>query len=327
MRYDELAFFNSQLAKMLDGGIPLEGALARLSKDMRKGRLRKEVELLRSSLESGTPIAEALEARDLPELYKRMVKIGAESNDLPGILQMLSDHYRRTGLAWTRLKGLMVYPAMVLLTALAFSLFFAFFLGPALSDGMGEWGMNTGRLTVVQAIRIKVLVPPFILLSAVAVGVVAVSFRSLRNRLRWRLPAFKDASVAQAASTMAMMLRGGSNLADCTQLLAEVESGCPAGHEIARWQARLAEGKTAFADIAAGGRFFPPMFVWMVDGAGEDMAAGFENAAEVYHARASHGIEMMLYGAMPVSVLLLGSMLLGQSASMMVMVVRFLEMI
>jgi type II secretory pathway component PulF len=46
---------------------------------------------------------------------------------------------------------------------------------------------------------------------------------------------------------------------------------------------------------------------------GENVAAGFQKAAEIYQARASYRIEIALYGALPVSILLLGEMVLWQA--------------
>src|SRR5450759_2742361 len=95
MNYDEFAFFNQQLAAMLRDGIPLEGALKQLCKGMRGGLLRTQVERLEADLSRGTPLREALDRSDVPEFYRRMVEIGARSNDLPGMLTMLADHYHR----------------------------------------------------------------------------------------------------------------------------------------------------------------------------------------------------------------------------------------
>ena len=58
MKYDELAFFNQQLAAMLRDGMPLEGALRRLCEDMRAGPLRSELQALEAELAKGTPMAE-----------------------------------------------------------------------------------------------------------------------------------------------------------------------------------------------------------------------------------------------------------------------------
>ena len=66
MSYDELAFFNQQLAAMLREGIPLEAALKQLSSGMRTGSFRAELEELQDDLARGTPLADALKRRSLP---------------------------------------------------------------------------------------------------------------------------------------------------------------------------------------------------------------------------------------------------------------------
>ena len=117
MNYDEFAFFNQQLAAMLREGIPLEGSLKQLCAGMKTGLLRAELSLLGEDLASGMPLNQALARRKLPDFYARMVEIGARSNDLPGVLTLLADHYHAANALWTRLKGLMVYPLLVLLVS------------------------------------------------------------------------------------------------------------------------------------------------------------------------------------------------------------------
>src|SRR3954471_23925763 len=129
MKYDEFAFFNQQLAAMLRDGIPLEGALRRLCEEMRHGALRDELQALESDLAKGTPMADALRSRQLPELYKRMILVGVKSGDLPGALTMLADYFQRQNNVWTRLKGLMMYPFIVLSVAFILSCFLSYILG------------------------------------------------------------------------------------------------------------------------------------------------------------------------------------------------------
>lgn len=114
MKWDEFAFLNQQLAGMLRAGIPLEGGLRELSQTMRRGKLRDELEALRKDLEVGTPVSEALGKRNLPELYVRLAQAGAAGGDLPGTLILLADYYDRMAITMARLKGLMVYPLLVL---------------------------------------------------------------------------------------------------------------------------------------------------------------------------------------------------------------------
>src|SRR5437016_7577323 len=125
---------------MLRDGIPLEGALKQLSPGMGVGALRDEVQQLEKDLSRGTPLKEALGRRRLPVFYIRMLEIGARSNDLPGVLTLLADHYHRTNALWTRLKGLMVYPLLVVLTSLALTIMLAIVFGHFMTDFMQAFG-------------------------------------------------------------------------------------------------------------------------------------------------------------------------------------------
>src|SRR5438105_2718164 len=125
MNYDEFAFFNQQLASLLREDIPLEGALKQLGASLNSEPLRTQVQALAEDLARGTPLPDALAHRDLPIFYRRMVEIGARSNDLPGMLNLLADHYQRANTLWVRLKGLMVYPVIVVVAALCLTLILA----------------------------------------------------------------------------------------------------------------------------------------------------------------------------------------------------------
>ena len=69
------------------------------------------------------------------------------------------------------------------------------------------------------------------------------------------------------------------------------------------------------------------MFLWLVRKGGEDLAAGFQKASEIYQARAAYRIEMALYGALPVSVLLLGLMVFWEVAPVFQSLIMFMNML
>jgi type II secretory pathway component PulF len=308
MKNDEFAFFNQQLAAMLRDGIPLEGALRRLCQEMRAGSLRTELQTLEADLAKGTPMADALQPRQLPELYKRMILVGVKSGDLPGALTMLADYFQRQNSTWTRLKGLMVYPIIVLIAAFLLACFLSFILATFL------WGnfaflANNSHVPVVWA---GLWVSPLFLGMAVLTALVAVFVPSIRRKLRWRLPTFKEASLAQVASAMRLMLKNGVPLADALSFLGQLESGTIAAKEIAQWRERLISGNGKFSEMAGSSRVFPPLFVWTVAQSGEDLALGFQSAADLYQNRAIYRSEMLLYSILPCSVLMLASMIIIQ---------------
>ena len=323
MNDDEFAFFNHQLAAMLRDGIPLEGALRRLCADMRDGALKTELQSLEAGLAKGTPLREAARAGRLPELYQRLLEVGAQSNDLPGVLTLLADHYQRRHSLVTRLKGLMVYPMIVLCSAFLLSCFLGYLLGtlvwPSL-EAITQHGSTSAARTLLW-------LSPVVLGLVMIVALVVLAVPIARRAMRWRMPAFKESSLAQVASAMSLMLRSGVPLDQALALVERLEQGTRAGPELAAWRQRLAAGHGKFSDLAEPGRAFPPLFVWLVARGGDDLAAGFQKAAEIFQGRAKHRAEMMLYSALPVSILALGIMIISQTQPVFVTLVRFMNMI
>ena len=318
MNQDEFGFFNQQLAAMLRDGIPLEGALRRLCEEMSRGRLRTELQLLEADLAKGTPLGDALAARQLPDLYKGLMIVGVKSGSLPAALTLLADYYQRQNNLWTRLKGLMVYPMIVLFAAFAVSGMFAFIwlrvVGPVwleFHQGVLTGAQLPAATRVVMPLLQNLWVFPVTFGLLFLLGLTILVVPAFRERARWRLPAFKEASVSRVASSLHLLLKGGVHLPEAIRLVERLEGG-KAAADLGRWSQNLAGGRTKFSEVAAGNRVFPPLFVWLVSNAGEDIATGFQRAAEIYQSRAGYRTELALYAALPVAVLFLGAIILSE---------------
>jgi len=295
--------------------------LRRLCEEMRRGALRDELQALEADLAKGTPIADALAARRLPELYKRMVLVGVKSGDLPGALTMLADYFQRQSNLWARLKGLMVYPLIVLSVAFLLSCFLAYILGAFIWNNLQSL---IGRPTIPTVSAGLWMSPVFIGLALVAI-LVGIAVSPARRRLRWRLPAFREASLAQVASAMWLMLKNGVPLDDALALVGQLEKGTGAEREIAQWRQRLASGQGKFSEMATASKTFPALFTWTVAQSGEDLTTGFRRAAELFHSRALYRTELLLYSALPCSILALAAMIISQIQPVFAALVAFLN--
>ena len=332
MKSDEFAFFNQQLAAMLRDGIPLEGALRRLCQEMRVGTLRAELQALEADLARGTPMADALQPRQLPELYKRMILVGVKSGDLPGALTMLADYFQRQNSVWMRLKSMMVYPLIVMFVAFLISLALAclwtFVIGPSMGNVFGGMGVSLPAATIFAFETLQTIWVFPVVLGALFLLLTAIVFVPvLRGRFLWRLPAFKEASVSRIAASLALLLKNGVRLPEAIGLVEQLENSAAAAGDLQRWQHNLAAGTAKFSEIAAVNRMIPPMFVWIVASAGEDLAAGFNRAAEVYHARAIYRTEIALYSVLPIASLFLGAVVLSQAFLVISMFLPFIAML
>ena len=332
MKYDELAFFNQQLAAMLRDGIPLEGALRRLCDEMRRGKLRDELQALEADLAQGTPMADALLPRQLPELYKRMILVGIKSNDLPGALTMLADYFQRQNSVWTRLKSMMTYPLIVMFVAFLISTVLAFIwthvIGPSMENVFGGMGIQLPAATIFAFSTLQAIWVFPVLLGLLFLLAAAIVFQpALRGKFLWRLPAFKEATVSRIASSLALLLKNGVNLPDAVGLVEQLETSTAAVADLQQWQKKLAVGTAKFSEVAAVNRMIPPLFVWVVASAGEDLAAGFNRAAEIYHSRAIYRTEVALYSVLPIASLFLGAIVLSQAFLVISMFLPLIAMI
>lgn len=318
MKYDEFAFFNQQLAAMLRDGIPLEGALRRLCQEMRAGALRNELQALEADLARGTPMADALAPRQLPELYKRMILVGVKSGDLPGALTMLADYFQRQNQVWTRLKSMMTYPLIVLLVALLISLVlsgaWAWVIGPAFKEIFGGMGIRLPAFTIfVFATLDSIWAFPAAIFIILMATLSVIFLPAIREKILWRLPAFKEATVSRIASSIHLLLKNGVNLPDAIGVTEQLETSPQAVADLRGWQQKLAGGTAKFSEVTAGNRLVPPMFTWLVSGAGENLAEGFKRASEIYHARAIYRTEVALYTVLPLASLFLGAVVISQA--------------
>jgi len=321
MKTDEFAFFNHQLAAMLRDGIPLEGALQRLCAEMSAGALRTELQALSDDLSRGTPLRDAIQKRKLPELYQCLIQVGSQSNDLPGVLTLIADHYQRRYTIWTRLKGLMVYPMIVLVASFALSALLAYLLDRLVWPSLSV--ISVPGSSFHAALWLSPAILGLLLISAIVV----LTTRSVRQALRWRVPSFRESSLAQVASSAALLLRNGVPLDNALALVERMENGSHAGREISIWRKRLAAGHGKFLEMAQPGRAFPPLFIWLVAHGRENLAAGFQRAAEIYQSRATHRAELLLYSALPCSVLGLGVLIVMQVQPVLFSLTQMMNML
>ena len=265
MKNDEFAFFNRQLAAMLREGIPLEGALKQLSAGMRSGPLREQIETLEKDLATGTPLPAALAKRDLPEMYRRMVQAGAAGNRSAGSPDPPRRPLRTSQPALDPPQGPVGLPGsgrgwcrwdLPSFVSLVFSRFLTHMLDQfSLTSATGS-GYRFGCR-------------PFVLAVVVAAGIAVAMSARWRGALRWRLPGFHEASLAQLASAISLMLKKGTPLPQALAMAETLESSTPAAAQLAEWRKLTEAGQGNPAKWPAPQRPFPPLFLWLVQNGGE----------------------------------------------------------
>jgi len=112
----ELAVFTRQFSVMIDAGLPLVQCLEILSSQQENQGFAKALVGVRSSVEAGSTLANALRQypKAFDDLYTNMVEAGETGGILDTILQRLSTYIEKAVKLARAVKSAMIYPMAVL---------------------------------------------------------------------------------------------------------------------------------------------------------------------------------------------------------------------
>ena len=316
MNTDELAFVNRQLAGMLKAGIPMESGLKKITESMTDSKLKAQLNQLGSRLEKGQLVDKAVVDLDLPETYKRLLALGQASQSMPKVLICVADYYERIGTLATRLRGLAVYPMLILICGIIVSGLMAYLsvvlkndlvsitLSEETRGGSPQW------FSIYGSVWFSVF-PMFVFAAGLGVYSFILRSQKMRKYFSWKIPMLRDAALAQYASLTEVLLSSGAPLPEVMKMVSKLENGSEMEADLKKIEQRLSEGQASYEAASRGCKTIPGFFNWIVSQGGEDVASGFSHARSIYSGRAENKIQAFLHCFLPINILLIGILLLG----------------
>jgi type II secretory pathway component PulF len=149
MTADELITLNEEIAAMARAGLPMDQGLAALAREMGRGPLRAVTAQLAVDLRAGHTLPEALarQGSRVPPFYAGLIEAGIRSGRVAQVLATLTDYARAiAGLRATILDAVL-YPAVVLVFAVAVLSVLLVYLVPEYSSIYRSFGMRLPTIT------------------------------------------------------------------------------------------------------------------------------------------------------------------------------------
>src|SRR6186713_1869353 len=111
-----LAIFTRQFSVMIDAGLPLVQCLELLSKEEPDKRLAAAIDQVRTDVEAGSTLADAMQKRPyaFDMLFSNMIAAGEAGGILDVILQRLSTFIEKQAKLVAQVKSAMIYPIAVM---------------------------------------------------------------------------------------------------------------------------------------------------------------------------------------------------------------------
>lgn len=150
----EKIFFTQHLFLMLKGGFLISEALETLREEVKSKALKKALEDVLKRVLSGESLNKSLarHPKIFDQFYQSIIKIGEESGNLENNLKYLASQIRSDYEIKRRIRGAMLYPAMVIILAIIIALVVTIFILPKI---IGLFSILEIQLPLITRFLIK----------------------------------------------------------------------------------------------------------------------------------------------------------------------------
>ncbi|MFQ5454044.1 MAG: type II secretion system F family protein [Candidatus Zixiibacteriota bacterium] len=273
----EISRFTRQFATMIGAGLPMVQCLDILSSQMENKELAKIVVQVKEGIQGGATLSEALarHPKIFDHLYTNMVEAGEVGGALDAILNRLAVYREKADGLIRKVKGAMIYPAVIVVVATGVTIGMLTFIVPVFAKMFG--GLNAelpGPTQVVLTIS-NFLQDNFIYLTIGAIVAFGVFLwwkktpggALLYDRILLRIPVIgnliKKSSVARFTRTLGTLLASGVSILEALEITAKTAGNLIIANAINKSVLAIAEGDTITGPLKETG-VFPPMVTQMI---------------------------------------------------------------
>jgi general secretion pathway protein F/type IV pilus assembly protein PilC len=280
VRLRDLAVAYGQLGDLLVAGVPLMRALGTVVRATPRRPLAEALAAVREDVGEGRALADALAARPaaFPALHAAMVRAGERGGFLEDVLANLADYLDRADELRSKVRGAMIYPAVLTaIGALALTVVLVW-LVPKFRTVFGDTPLPAPTRALFAVSGALVAYWPLAAGGAVlAVSAAAAALRSGAGRRRWdRLklkvplvgPLLRTVAITRFCRILGTMLHNGVPILQALQISRDAAGSPLLAENIQRATESVRAGEKLAEPLARGG-LFPPDVVEMISVAEE----------------------------------------------------------
>jgi type IV pilus assembly protein PilC len=281
----DLLVFTRQFATMIDAGLPLVQCLDILGSQMENANFKRVVFTIKTKVESGSTFADAL--KDHPkvfdELYVQLCAAGEVGGILDTILNRLAVYREKAEKLKRKVKGAMIYPAIVICVAIAVTAVLLLKVTPVFAKMFADFGSALpGPTQFVVDLSLWLQNYIFHLVAGIIVVLVAAVMtyrhpkgRRMVDKVSLKLPiigqVIRKVAVARFTRTLGTMISSGVPILDALEVTARTAGNRTVEDGIFYVRTKISEGKNIAGPLLET-KVFPSMVVQMI-GVGEATGA------------------------------------------------------
>ena len=327
----DIVIFTRQFATMINSGLPLVQSLDILAKQSENKALRKVIEEILYDVESGQTLADAIgkHPKVFTDLYKNMVAAGEAGGILDTILLRLATFLEKADALKRKIKGAMIYPAVIFTVAGAAVSVLLIFVIPTFQEMFASAGVQLPMPTLIviglseflQAYWWGVFGAIIAFLVLIRQWYKTPGGQLVLDKLILNVPILgplqRKAAIARFTRTLGTLVSSGVSILDGLEITARTAGNRVIHDAIMESRTSIAGGETISEPLKKSG-VFPPMVVQMIN-VGEQTGGLDEmltKIADFYDEEVDAAVEALLSALEPIMIVFLGVVVGGMIIAM-----------
>jgi len=338
----DVVIFTRQFATMINSGLPLVQALDILSEQTENAALKVVTKAVVYDVESGHTLADALRKhpKAFTDLYVNMVAAGEAGGILDTILLRLATFMEKNDALVRRVKGAMIYPAVIFSVMGVAVVVLLLFVIPVFASMFASMG---GQLPLPT--RVVMGASEFLksFWWALGGGIAAVWFGTKRyyatpsgklnlDKLLLASPVLGDvirkSAVSRFTRTLGTLIASGVSILDGLEITAKTAGNRVIHDAVMESRASIAGGETIAAPLQKS-KVFPPMVISMI--AVGEQTGGLDEMltkiADFYDEEVDAAVGGLLAAMEPLMIVLLGGVVGGMIIAMYLPIFNMINLV
>lgn len=317
----QIAIFSKQLATLINAGVPLVQSLAILQKQIEHKGFQNVVKNMRTDVESGTPLSDAIVKypRIFNRLYVNLVRAGETSGTLDAVLERIADFQEKDLALRGKIKGALTYPVVVLVFAILITYFLLTTIVPQFAGILAQMNAPLPLITrVLMAVSDFLKNSGFLIfvIGAVVTFAYRAYYKTPKGRvviddIKLRLPIFgnltQKSAIASFARTFGLLISSGVNIIESLEITKGTANNAIVEESIENAKNVVMVGEQMSSSLATS-KVFPPMVVSMIS-IGEETGS-LDNmlgkVGDFYDREVDEAVDSMTAAIEPIMIVFLG---------------------
>ena len=236
IKLQDKIIFARNLSAMINAGLSLSRALGVLERQSTNLKFKKVLQSLTYNISKGKSLSDGMKEfpKVFPPLFVSMVGAGEESGNLADSLLIVGNQLEKTYLLKKKIKGAMIYPAIVISAMIIIAILMFIFVVPTLSETFKSMNVELPMSTAIIIGISEFLANHGILallIAVIVVTVLVILFRTPKGKrygelTLLHLPIFsklvKESNSARTARTLSSLLSAGVDVVEAISITKSV---------------------------------------------------------------------------------------------------------